>query len=246
MDATQVYVSEFIGTAVLLAMGNGTNASVLLKSTLAPALRTNWIGLLFGWMFAVTFGVYTGVFLGGPAHLNPALTIAFAYMGSFPWDLVIGTIIAQVAGAFVGAALIIFFYYPQFKVTTPEEGNGVGIFATGPMIDNKFFNVMSEIIATFFFLFLVLMAAPIVQAGLLPLVLGFLVGGIGLSFGSTTGFAINPCRDFGPRLAYTILPVPNRGPTNWQYAWVPIVGPIIGALLAVMLFMFLQGFLGLQ
>lgn len=243
MDATQIYVSEFVGTALLMAFGSSCNASLLLKNTIASAIKTNWIGLMFGWGFAVTFAVYTAISLGGVAHLNPALTISFASGGLFPWELVPGAIIAQFLGGFCGSVVTIIQYYPHFKITSPEEGNGVGIFATGPAIDNKLFNVISEIIATFMFTFCVLLLGPMVN-GLVPLILGFLVASIGFSFGGTTGFALNPARDLTPRLAYTLL-APNRGDPNWKYAWVPVVGPIIGACLAVAIFLFLKGFLGL-
>lgn len=245
MDATQVYVAEFVGTAILLAFGTSTNASLLLNCTLVQVLKMDWLGLIFGWCFAVTFGVYAALFLYGPGHLNPALTIAFAIGGLYPWKLVAGTIVAQVAGAFFGAAITSLHYYPHFKVTPADEGNNVGIFATGPSRETRVFNLLSEIVATFFFLFVALLLGPMVK-GLVPLIFGFLVASIGLSFGSTTGFAINPARDFGPRLAYYVLPIPNKGTANWPYAWVPIVGPIIGASCAMLAFQYLVVFLQLK
>lgn len=232
MDPIKVYLGEFIGTAILLFMGNSTNASVLLNKTIAKAFSPNWCVIVFGWCFAVTFGVYAGWFFGAPAHLNPALSIALASGGLFPWELVPGTILAQCLGGFLGATMTIIHYYPHFKVTGPDEGNCVGIFATGPAIEHKFFNVLSEIVATFMFLFCVLVLGDMVQ-GLKPLMFGLLIAGIGFSFGSTTGYAMNPARDFPTRLAYAILPVPNKGTANWKYAWVPIVGPIIGATIAM-------------
>lgn len=245
MDATQVYASEFIGTAILMAFGSSCNASLLLKGTIASAIKTNWIGLMFGWGFAVTFAVYSALSLGGVAHLNPALTLAFAGGGLFPWDLVPGTIVAQFLGGFVGSAITMLQYYPHFKITGPDEGNCVGIFATGPATDNRFWNVVSEVIATFFFIFCVLLLGPMVN-GLTPLILGFLVASIGFSFGGTTGFALNPARDLTPRLAYAILPLPNKGTANFGYAWVPVVGPIIGASLGVGVFLWLKAVLHLM
>ncbi|WP_251442378.1 MIP/aquaporin family protein [Veillonella intestinalis] len=236
MDTTQILISEFIGTAVLMAFGSGTNASVLLKNTLAKAFNPNWMTIMFGWAFGVAFAVYIGIALGGPAHLNPALTIALAAGGMFPWDHVLPVSLAQIAGAFMGSALVMLHYYPHFKQTKEDEGNVVGIFATAPTSDNRVLNVISEIIATFMFMLAILCLGKMGD-GLFPFIVGVLVASIGLSFGSTTGFALNPARDFGPRLAYTILPVPNRGATNWAYAWVPIIGPIIGASAAVGLFL---------
>ena len=235
MDVTQMYISEFVGTAVLLAFGNSTNASILLKKTIVGIYGTNWLHIIFGWAFAVTFGVYIGITLGGPGHLNPAVTFALAVAGIFPWEQVIPMAIAQTAGAFVGATIAAVFYYPHFKETGPDEGNCVGIFATGPAIDHKPCNLMSEIIATFMLILATLCLGKMVD-GLAPVVIGILIASIGMSFGATTGYALNPARDFGSRLAYTILPIPNKGTANWQYAWVPFIGPLIGAGLAVVFF----------
>lgn len=243
MDATQIYASEFIGTALLMAFGSSCNASLLLKNTIASTIKTNWIGLMFGWGFAVTFAVYTALALGGVAHLNPALTISFAMGGIFSWEYVPGAILSQFLGGFCGSLITILHYYPHFKITSSTEGNCVGIFATCPAIEHKIFNVLSEIVATFMFTFCVLFLGPMVN-GLVPLILGFLVASIGFSFGGTTGFALNPARDFTPRLAYFLF-APKRGDANWKYAWVPIVGPIIGACIAVGVWGLLKGYLGL-
>lgn len=132
MDMTQVYISEFVGTAILMAFGSGTNASILLNKTIVDGFKTNWLNIIFGWAFAV----YVGVTRGGPGHLNPAVTVSMAVAGLFPWSSVIPMSIAQVLGAFVGSAITIVHYYPHFKITTPEEGNVVGIFATGPAIED--------------------------------------------------------------------------------------------------------------
>lgn len=218
-----------------MAFGSGTNASILLNKTIVDRFKTNWLNIIFGWAFAVAFAVYVGVTRGGSGHLNPAVTVSMAVAGLFPWSSVIPMSIAQVLGVFVGSAITIVHYYPHFKITTPEEGNVVGIFATGPAIEDRPFNVLSEIIATFMFMLAILCLGKMAD-GLAPMVIGMLVASIGMSFGSTTGYALNPARDFGPRLAYTLLPVPNRGPTNWGYACVPIVGPLIGGALAVIFF----------
>ena len=182
------------------------------------------------WAMAVTRGVYVASTLGSKAALNPAVAIGMAVLHQLPLHSVIPYIIAELLGAFVGAALVILHYYPQFKATKDPE-NKVGIFATAPAIPNPLFNFLSETIATFFFL-LILFNLGNFTTGLKPLLVGLLIGAIGMSFGGTTGFALNPARDFAPRLAYAILPVPNKGNANWSYAWVPILGPIAGSLLA--------------
>ena len=210
MELTQMYISEFVGTAVLIAFGNTTNASILLKKTIVSIFGTNWLHIIFGWAFAVAFGVYVGITLGGPGHLNPAVTFALAVAGIFPWDQVIPMSIAQIAGGFTGAAIAALFYY-------------------------KPFNLISEIIATIMFMLAILCLGKMAD-GLAPMVIGILVASIGMSFGATTGYALNPARDFGPRLAYFLLPIPNKGTANWQYAWVPFIGPLIGAGLAVLFF----------
>lgn len=227
------YLGEFIGTMIMIMFGAGVGSSLNLNKALAKG--TGWVMVAFGWGFAVMLGVYTASFFGAPAHLNPAVTIAFAIGNLNGWDIVPGFIIAQILGAFVGAAIMIIHFFPHYKETSPEEGNTVGIFATGPAIPNTIFNVISEVIATFAFIFTLLLLGDFSE-GLKPLVVGFLVVSIGFSFGSTTGYAINPARDFGPRLAYALLPVPNKSGANWPYAWIPIVGPIIGGILAVLLF----------
>ncbi|WP_346417374.1 MIP/aquaporin family protein [Listeria welshimeri] len=227
------YLAEFIGTMVLIMFGNGLLAGLTLNKSLSQG--ANWVVVTFGWGFAVMIGVYVAGAYSG-AHLNPAVTIALAVGGSFPWADVVPYIIAQIAGAFVGASIVILHYYPNFKAT-PREIDTHGIFSTGPAIRNTPFNLISEIIATFAFIFgLLMIGENSFTDGLNPLILGFLVVAIGMSFGPTTGYAINPARDLGPRLAYFLLPVPNKSGSDWRYAWIPIVGPIIGGLLAIGLY----------
>ena len=175
---TQILISEFIGTAVLMAFGSGVNSSVLLKNTLAKAFAPNWMSLIFGWGLAVTFAVYIGIALGGPAHLNPAITISFAAGGLFPWDQVLPVVAAQMLGGFVGSAITMIHYFPHFKQTGPDEGNVVGIFATGPMSDNRFMNLLSEVIATFMFILAILCLGKM-SDGLFPFIVGMLVASIG-------------------------------------------------------------------
>lgn len=168
---------------------------------------------------------------GSLGHLNPAVTIPFAIFGLFPWSNVIPYLLGQFLGAFVGAVLVIIQFYPQFKATPNEEGNNVGIFATRPAINSPIFNFFSEVIATFAFIFILLNLGNFTQ-GLKPFIVGMVIAVVGTCLGTTTGFALNPARDWSPRLAYTILPVPNKGASEWWYAWVPMCGPIVGGLLA--------------
>ncbi|KRM06315.1 glycerol uptake facilitator [Liquorilactobacillus ghanensis DSM 18630] len=229
------YLGEFIGTFVLMIFGAGVGASVNLEGAYAKAsAKAGWIMIALGWGLAVMLGVYTAAYFGAPGHLNPAVTIAFAAGGIISWKIVPGYILAQIVGAFLGASVVALHFYPHFKKTKSDQGNTVAIFATVPAIDNKLFNFISEVVATFAFILCLLTLGNFAE-GLKPLVVGLLIVAIGFSLGSTTGYAINPARDFGPRLAYAVLPIPNKGSANWDYSWVPILGPIIGGLLAVFL-----------
>jgi len=227
------YIAEILGTMILIMFGSSLLAGLTLNKTLNQG--TNWIVVTLGWGFAVMLGVYvSGPFSGG--HLNPAVTIALAVNGTFSWGKVPGYILAQVLGAFVGSAITVVQYYPHFKVTPREIGTR-GIFCTGPAIPTKLFNFLSEVIGTFAFMFCVLFIGVNKLAdGLNPILLGALVAAIGMSFGPTTGYAINPARDFGPRLAYALLPIPNKSDPEWSYAWIPILGPIVGSILAVAIY----------
>ncbi|NRD77799.1 aquaporin family protein [Bacillus sp. BRMEA1] len=216
---------ELIGTAILITLGAGVCAGVNLKKTLSNG--SGWIVITFGWGFAVAVAAYAvGKFSG--AHLNPALTIALAFTGDLPWDKVPTYIAGQVIGAVVGAVIVYFQYLPHWRVTE-DPGAKLGTFATGPAIPYTFANLISEIIGTFILVLGILaIGANKFTDGLNPLVVGFLIVSIGLSLGGTTGYAINPARDFGPRLAHALLPIPGKGSSNWGYAWIPIVGPILG------------------
>lgn len=224
------FLGEFFGTMILIVLGCGTSASFNLNKSYGKG--TTWLYICFSWGLAVTMGVYVAGFIGSQAHLNPAITLSFALFGKFAWNQVIPYIIAQLLGAFIGASLIALHFYPHFKISKSEEdGNTVGIFATKPAIQNNIFNLISEIIATFFFV-LILICLGNFSQGLKPLIIGLLITAIGASLGTTTGFALNPARDFGPRLAYALLPIPNKSNPEWHYSWIPIIGPIIGASLA--------------
>ncbi|RVU70673.1 MULTISPECIES: MIP/aquaporin family protein [Lactobacillus] len=224
------FIGEFFGTMVLIVLGVGCGAAINLKKSYAKG--SNWMFVALAWGMAVTFGVYVAAHLGSEGHLNPAVTLGFACFGFFPWQEVLPYLLGQFLGAFVGAAIVIVQYYPHFRVTTPpEEGNQVGIFATEPAIRNGVFNFLSEMIATFIFVFTLLNLGDF-DKGLKPIAVGLLIMVVGQALGGTTGFALNPARDWSPRLAYTILPVPNKSGADWAYAWVPMVGPIVGGILA--------------
>ncbi|MDP4104285.1 MAG: MIP/aquaporin family protein [Bacillota bacterium] len=216
---------ELIGTAILITLGAGVCAGVNLKKTLSNG--SGWIVITFGWGFAVAVAAYAvGKFSG--AHLNPALTIALAFTGDLPWSKVPTYISGQVIGAIIGAVVVYFQYLPHWRVTE-DPGAKLGTFATGPAIPHTFANLISEIIGTFILVLGILaIGANKFADGLNPLIVGFLIVSIGLSLGGTTGYAINPARDFGPRLAHALLPIPGKGNSNWGYAWIPIVGPILG------------------
>lgn len=227
------YIAEFIGTLLLMLMGNGVVAGVILKGTKSE--QAGWPTIVLAWGLAVTFAVYAVGAVSG-AHLNPALTIAFAMTGSFPADMVAGYILAQVAGAFVGAVLVWVLYWPHWS-RTPDAAVKQAVFCTAPAIYHTWSNLLSEIVGTMVLMFgIQSIGAQKFADGLNPLVVGALIVSIGFSLGGTTGFAINPARDFGPRLAYALLPVPGKGDAGWAYAWIPVVGPIIGACLGAFLY----------
>ncbi|ATO43130.1 aquaporin [Loigolactobacillus coryniformis subsp. torquens DSM 20004 = KCTC 3535] len=231
MDA---YLGEFVGTMILVILGAGAGASINLNK--AYAKGQGWLYVAFAWGMAVAFGVYVAASFGAPGHLNPAFTIAAAISGMIKWSQVVGFIIAQMLGAFVGAAIVVIHFYPHFKASKSEaEGNTVGIFATKPAINSPVFNFLSEVIATFTFTYITFNLGNFTE-GLKPFIVGFVIFAIGASLGSTTGYALNPARDWGPRFAYTVLPIPHKTAAHWEYAWVPMCGPIVGAAIAALLF----------
>lgn len=224
------FIGEFFGTMIMVVFGIGTGAAINLKHSYAR--NSNWLFVSIAWGMAITFGVYVAGALGSEGHLNPAVTLGFAIFNNFPMAKVGPYILAQFLGAFVGSGLIIIQYYPHFKASkTAEDGNHVGIFGTAPSIENPVFNFLGELIATFIFIFTLLNLGDFTQ-GIKPIVCGLLVMVLAMALGSTTGLALNPARDWAPRLAYTILPIPHKGSANWKYAWVPLVGPTLGAFLA--------------
>ena len=227
------YLAEFLGTMLLVLLGNGVVANVVLRGTKGE--NAGWLPIAIGWGLAVTLAVYAvGRF--SQAHLNPAVTIALWVNKDFSGSLVGGYILAQFAGAFVGAVLVWFFYYPHWE-RTDNAANKLAVFCTGPAIRSSVSNLFSETLATMILVLGILfIGANNFAEGLNPIVVGALITSIGLSLGGTTGFAINPARDLAPRLAHFILPVHGKGSSDWSYSWIPVVGPVIGGLLGSWLF----------
>lgn len=229
------FLGEFLGTMILVMLGNGVVAAVLLKRSKAEA--GGWMVVTTGWALAVMAGVFTAIACGSSdAHLNPAVTLGFAFRdGNF--SRFAPYLVAQILGAVVGATLVWLQYYPHWK-ETPEPQIKLACFCTGPAIRHSFANLASEIIATFVLVFVVgaifskSVAANGPAPGLGAYLVGSLVWGIGLSLGGTTGYAINPARDLGPRLTHAILPIAGKGPSDWSYAPIPVIGPLIGGALA--------------
>lgn len=227
------YIAEFIGTLLLIVIGDGVVASVLLKGTKSE--NAGWLTVVICWGLAVTMAVYAvGSFSG--AHLNPALTIGLAASGNFAWNLVPGYCLAQIAGALVGAVIVWIHYLPHWK-GTQDASTKLAVFCTSPAIRSYPNNLISEIIGTsVLMLGIFFIGANKFTEGLNPLVVGLLIIAIGLGLGGTTGFAINPARDLGPRLAHFILPIHGKGSSDWSYAWIPVVGPIMGALIGASIY----------
>ena len=231
-DAAKIF-GEFIGTMMLILLGDGVCAAVNLNKSKAQG--SGWIVIAFGWAMAVTIAVFISGFMG-PAHLNPAVTIAMAMTGSISWSLVAPFIAAQVVGAIVGAVLVWLAYLPHWA-ETKDQGAILGTFSTGPAIRNYPSNVVTEAIGTFVLvLTLLAFSQTKFMGGANVFAVGALILAAGLSLGGPTGYAINPARDLGPRIAHQMLPIANKGTSDWAYSWVPIVGPIIGAVIAVLVY----------
>ncbi len=229
------FIGEFIGTTLLLVMGDGVVANVVLNKTYGN--NSGWIVITFGWGMAVFMGVYASTALGGSGHLNPAVTLAMAAFHQFDSSLVGPYIAAQFAGAFTGAVIVWIAYKKHFD-ETPDGNSKLAVFCTGPAIYKPFFNLLTEIIGAFVLVLgALLMSPPDQSLGTLnALPVGLLVLAIGLSLGGATGYAINPARDLGPRIAHFLLPLKNKRDSDWAYAWIPIVGPVIGGLLGAFVF----------
>ena len=229
------FLGEFTGTALLIIMGDGVVANVVLNKT--KGQNSGLIVIAFGWAMAVFLGVYASTKLGGSGHLNPAVTIALAAVHDFEWSQVPDYLAAQFAGAITGA-IIVWVAYKQHFDATDDKDLKLAVFCTAPAIRNTGHNLITEIIGTFVLLFGALAMSPASSSmGTLDaLPVGLLVLGIGLGLGGPTGYAINPARDLGPRIAHFILPIRNKRDSDWGYSWIPVMGPIVGALVAAYVF----------
>ncbi|MDE3253587.1 MAG: aquaporin family protein [Bacteroidota bacterium] len=226
------FIAELTGTALLIILGDGVVANVILHKT--KGNNGGLISITFGWAIAVFVGVYATASVSG-AHLNPAVTLALASIGKFDWALVPMYLLAQLSGAMLGA-LIVWLAYRQHFNATEDAATKLGVFCTSPSINSPFDNFLSEFIGTFVFILAILFITKSQHSlgALDALPVALLVLGIGLSLGGPTGYAINPARDLGPRIMHAILPIKNKGGSDWKYSWVPIVGPLLGAVLAAM------------
>jgi glycerol uptake facilitator protein len=239
------FTAELIGTMFLILLGNGVVANVVLKHT--KGNNSGWIVITTGWALAV----FTGVVIAAPysgAHLNPAVTLALALTGKFAWDQVGMFCLAQMLGAMLGAFLVWLLYRPHFD-RTEDPLSQLAVFSTGPAIKHPVSNLLSEVLGTFVLIFVIFYftnpemgdeKTPIGMGSLGAIPVAFLVWAIGLSLGGTTGYAINPARDLGPRLVHALLPIKGKCPSDWSYAWIPIVGPLVGAALGAALYWILQ------
>jgi glycerol uptake facilitator protein len=231
------FLAEVLGTGALILLGDGVVAGVLLAKS--KAQNSGWIVITTAWAFAV----FTGVVIAGPisgAHINPAVTFGLAVNGATPWAEVPVYIVGQMIGAFIGAVLVFLHYYPHWELT--EDANlKLAVFSTGPAVRSYTWNFVSEVIGTFVLVFTIFAfanntgpAEGLASLGALPV--AFLVLVIGLSLGGTTGYAINPARDLGPRIAHFLLPIPGKRDSDWAYSWVPVVGPLVGGALAAIVY----------
>jgi glycerol uptake facilitator protein len=230
------FVSEMVGTGMLIILGDGVVAAVLL--TRSKAQNAGWIVITWGWAIGVLIGVFAATQSG--AHINPAVTIAFASAGDLSWGAVPIYLAGQFAGAFLGAIVVYLAYYVHWEATE-DKGLKLAVFCTGPAIRNTVANLITEVIGTFVLVFGVYAIVRFgglgadLSAGLAPLLIALLVFGIGLSLGGPTGYAINPARDLGPRIAHAVLPIAGKGDSDWEYSWIPVVGPIVGGIIGGLL-----------
>ena len=234
------FLGELLGTMILVLLGNGVVAAVVLNKS--KAQNSGWIVITAGWAFAVMAGIFVSAAAGSPgADLNPAVTVAVMVRGGYDITTGLAHIIAQFIGAIIGAVLVWLMYLPHWAITE-DPGAKLAAFSTGPAIRNPVTNVISEAIGTFVLVFVIFAifaasgaTAGTPASGLGPYLVASLVWGIGLSLGGPTGYAINPARDLGPRIAHAILPIAGKGSSDWSYSWVPVVGPIIGGVVAALM-----------
>ncbi|MFT8710265.1 MAG: MIP/aquaporin family protein [Sporolactobacillus sp.] len=223
----EAFLGELVGTFFMVLLGDGAVANVILKKSKAE--NSGWIVITAGWAFAVALPVWFFGSVSG-AHFNPAVTIGLACIGQFSWSHVAGYLIAQFIGAFLAAVVLFLHFYKHFEATD-DPAVKLGVFSTGPAIRSHCFNFIGEFINTFVLLFgIVGIVSQKMAPGIMGLAIGILIFAIGLSLGGTTGYAINPARDLAPRIAHALLPIPGKGPSDWGYAWIPVVAPIIGGI----------------
>lgn len=227
-------MAEFLGTMILILLGDGVVANVLLNKS--KGQNSGWIVITTGWALAVMLPAFIFGGISG-AHFNPALTIGLAVIGKFPMAEVPGYIVAQMLGGIVGGVLVWLMYLPHWK-ETEDQGAKLGIFCTGPAIRSYGANFLAEVIATFLLVFAILGIGTVqnVAIGLPTFAVGGLIWALGLSLGGPTGYALNPARDLGPRIAHAILPIAGKGDSDWAYSWVPVVAPVVGSVLAALAF----------
>lgn len=227
------YMGEVVGTAILILLGDGVVAGCLLNKS--KSQNAGWIVITWAWALAVLMGVLAVGRISG-AHFNPAVTIGLASVGAFDWAMVPGYIGAQMVGAIIGATLVWLMYLPHWE-QTEDKGAKLGIFCTAPAIRNTTGNFISEFIGTFMLTFGIMsIGANKLADGMGPFMVALLILAIGLSLGGPTGYAINPARDLGPRIAHAILPIAGKGDSDWGYAWIPVVAPILGGVAGCLIF----------
>ncbi|MBE3589305.1 MAG: aquaporin family protein [Firmicutes bacterium] len=229
------YLAEVIGTMLLIILGDGVVANVVLNRS--KGQNSGWIVITTGWGLAVAVAVYAVGWISG-AHLNPAVTVGLAAIGKFPWSEVPGYILAQLAGAFLGAVVVWLAYLPHWEATEDKAAK-LAVFCTAPAIRRPGANFLTEVIGTAFLVsgvLYILNTHNNLGAGIGPLLVGFLVWAIGLSLGGPTGYAINPARDLGPRLAHAVLPIAGKGGSDWEYAWIPVLAPLVGGVLGALFY----------
>jgi glycerol uptake facilitator protein len=228
-----LFLGELVGTLVLILLGGGVVAGVLLEKT--KAQNAGWIVITTAWAFAVACGIFTAKAIGAPGALNPVGPLADIVMGNGSVADNVTMIVAEFLGAFCGATLVWLHYLPHWQATA-DPGAKLAVFCTGPAIRDPKANLISEIIGTFMLVFVASAVGKASIGALEPSLVGMVVWAIGLSLGATTGYAINPARDFGPRLAHAVLPIAGKGGSDWGYAWIPVVGPCIGGVLGAVVF----------
>jgi glycerol uptake facilitator protein len=234
------FLAELIGTMILIVLGDGVVANVVLQRT--KGHNSGWIVITAGWAFAVTIAVYSVSSISG-AHLNPAVTIGLATIGTFPWASVPGYVAAQMIGAFLGAVIVWLTYLPHWGATTDADAK-LAAFCTAPAIRRPVANIISEVISTAVLVLAILAVlspanlepGSTLARGIGPMLVGVIVAAVGLSLGGQTGYAINPARDLGPRIAHALLPIPGKRNSDWGYAWIPVIAPTIGGVIGALFY----------